>query len=167
MTVTQRESVWPPLSESPYAKLFRVRECLEFSALMRQGKQYSRAEKLLYVDEVMQLLELTPLADVSGLCGAVFLIVPGYHRKFGHRRSGNRGAKASNDWRGASCATRIHPIPGRADQWARLTGSLRNYIVLKKDCQCGWSLCALHQYVLHRYSVKPLTFSSSAIRRFV
>jgi hypothetical protein len=38
---------------------------------MRQGNQFSRREKLLYVDEVMQLLELTPLADVSGTPGLV------------------------------------------------------------------------------------------------
>jgi hypothetical protein len=52
---------------TPKLRIVRVRESLEFSALMRQGGNRSRKEKLAYVDEVMQLLELTPLADVGKL----------------------------------------------------------------------------------------------------
>jgi len=40
-----------------------VRECLEFSALMRQDASFSREEKLAYVDEVIDLLELGPIQD--------------------------------------------------------------------------------------------------------
>lgn len=35
-----------------------VREALEFSALLRQPNYYSRAEKLLYVDHILDLLDL-------------------------------------------------------------------------------------------------------------
>lgn len=35
-----------------------VREALEFSALLRQPNYYSRAEKLAYVDHVLDLLDL-------------------------------------------------------------------------------------------------------------
>lgn len=35
-----------------------VREALEFSALLRQPKHYSSAEKLAYVDTVINLLDL-------------------------------------------------------------------------------------------------------------
>ncbi|KAI5478137.1 ABC drug exporter AtrF [Pseudohyphozyma bogoriensis] len=40
-----------------------VRECLEFSALLRQDASLSRAEKLAYVDVVLDLLDLTHLQD--------------------------------------------------------------------------------------------------------
>ena len=35
-----------------------MREALEFSALLRQPKHYSREEKLAYVDHILDLLEL-------------------------------------------------------------------------------------------------------------
>ncbi|KAJ3494474.1 hypothetical protein NLG97_g4053 [Lecanicillium saksenae] len=44
----------------PYAT---VREALEFSALLRQSRETPRAEKLAYVDTIIDLLELKPLAD--------------------------------------------------------------------------------------------------------
>lgn len=46
-----------------------VREAIEFSALLRQDRQTPRAEKLAYVDRVVDLLELGPLqhAIVSSL----------------------------------------------------------------------------------------------------
>lgn len=44
----------------PYAT---VREALEFSALLRQSRETPRAEKLAYVDTIIDLLELQPLAD--------------------------------------------------------------------------------------------------------
>lgn len=44
----------------PYAT---VREALEFSALLRQSRDTPRAEKLAYVDTIIDLLELQPLAD--------------------------------------------------------------------------------------------------------
>ena len=44
----------------PYAT---VREALEFSALLRQGRDVSREEKLRYVDTIIDLLELHDLAD--------------------------------------------------------------------------------------------------------
>lgn len=40
-----------------------VREALEFSALLRQPDIYSRAEKLAYVDTVLELLDLKHVAD--------------------------------------------------------------------------------------------------------
>lgn len=40
-----------------------VREALEFSALLRQPKHYSRAEKLAYVDHILELLDLTEVQD--------------------------------------------------------------------------------------------------------
>ncbi|PYH49460.1 putative ABC multidrug transporter [Aspergillus saccharolyticus JOP 1030-1] len=40
-----------------------VREALEFSALLRQPPQYSRAEKLAYVDTVIDLLNMREYAD--------------------------------------------------------------------------------------------------------
>ncbi|KAL8280242.1 hypothetical protein RQP46_007356 [Phenoliferia psychrophenolica] len=40
-----------------------VRECLQFSALLRQPASVSREEKLAYAEEVIQLLELGPIAD--------------------------------------------------------------------------------------------------------
>ncbi|KPM39862.1 Protein SNQ2 [Neonectria ditissima] len=44
----------------PYAT---VREALEFSALLRQSRETPRAEKLKYVDTIIELLELHDLAD--------------------------------------------------------------------------------------------------------
>ncbi|KAF1971594.1 opaque-specific ABC transporter CDR3, partial [Bimuria novae-zelandiae CBS 107.79] len=47
-----------------------VREALEFSALLRQPAEYSREEKLAYVDEVIQLLDMDNYADaVVGVPG--------------------------------------------------------------------------------------------------
>ncbi|KAL2867828.1 putative ABC multidrug transporter [Aspergillus lucknowensis] len=40
-----------------------VREALEFSALLRQPRQFSRAEKLAYVDTVIDLLNMREYAD--------------------------------------------------------------------------------------------------------
>lgn len=40
-----------------------VREALEFSALLRQDARLSRSEKLAYVDVVLDVLDLSPLAD--------------------------------------------------------------------------------------------------------
>jgi ATP-binding cassette subfamily G (WHITE) protein 2 (PDR) len=40
-----------------------VREALNFSALLRQPKSASKAEKLAYVDEVIQVLEMEAYAD--------------------------------------------------------------------------------------------------------
>lgn len=40
-----------------------VREALEFSALMRQPPEYSREEKIRYVDHVIELLEMEEYAD--------------------------------------------------------------------------------------------------------
>ncbi|KAL8687136.1 MAG: hypothetical protein Q9218_006609 [Villophora microphyllina] len=40
-----------------------VREALEFSALLRQPKLYSRAEKLAYVDHILDLLDLVAVQD--------------------------------------------------------------------------------------------------------
>ncbi|WXC58253.1 hypothetical protein SNK03_004151 [Fusarium graminearum] len=47
-----------------------VREALSFSALLRQPDNYSRQEKLDYVDEVIRLVDLTDFADaVIGTLG--------------------------------------------------------------------------------------------------
>lgn len=40
-----------------------IREAFEFSALLRQPRETSRAEKLAYVDEIIELLELRPYQD--------------------------------------------------------------------------------------------------------
>lgn len=48
-----------------------VREALEFSALLRQPLEYSRAERLAYVDKVIDLLDMQPYADaVVGVPGS-------------------------------------------------------------------------------------------------
>ncbi|RSM17280.1 hypothetical protein CDV31_003835 [Fusarium ambrosium] len=47
-------------AHEPYAT---VREALEFSALLRQGRHVSQEDKLKYVDEIISLLELDDLAD--------------------------------------------------------------------------------------------------------
>ena len=41
-----------------------VREAIEFSAVLRQDRHISRAEKLAYVEEIIDLLELREIADV-------------------------------------------------------------------------------------------------------
>lgn len=47
-----------------------VRETLQFSALLRQPKRYSKQEKLAYVDEVISMLEMQSCADaVVGVPG--------------------------------------------------------------------------------------------------
>ncbi|CAG7941378.1 unnamed protein product [Penicillium olsonii] len=52
----------------PYAT---VREALEFSALLRQPKELSKAEKLAYVETIINLLELHDIADtLIGQVGA-------------------------------------------------------------------------------------------------
>lgn len=43
--------------------LATVREALEFSALLRQGRDIPRQQKLQYVDTILDLLELSDLAD--------------------------------------------------------------------------------------------------------
>ncbi|GAA6032631.1 hypothetical protein JCM8097_004852 [Rhodosporidiobolus ruineniae] len=43
--------------------LSTVRECIQFSALLRQDASVSREEKLRYAEEVIQLLELQEIAD--------------------------------------------------------------------------------------------------------
>ncbi|GAA6002985.1 hypothetical protein JCM10207_001930 [Rhodosporidiobolus poonsookiae] len=40
-----------------------VRECIQFSALLRQDASVAREEKLAYAEEVIELLELQPIAD--------------------------------------------------------------------------------------------------------
>ncbi|GAA5959842.1 hypothetical protein JCM21900_005250 [Sporobolomyces salmonicolor] len=40
-----------------------VRECLQFSALMRQTGDYTHEQKLAYAEEIIELLELQPIAD--------------------------------------------------------------------------------------------------------
>jgi len=48
-----------------------VREALEFSALLRQPLEYSHAERLAYVDQVIELLDMQPYADaVVGVPGS-------------------------------------------------------------------------------------------------
>lgn len=48
-----------------------VREALEFSALLRQPPNYSREEKLAYVDHVIQLLDMEQYADaIVGVPGS-------------------------------------------------------------------------------------------------
>ncbi|KAF4338536.1 ATPase [Fusarium beomiforme] len=45
-----------------------VREAIEFSAILRQDKSISRAEKLAYVDKIIDLLELNDLQDAVIMC---------------------------------------------------------------------------------------------------
>lgn len=40
-----------------------IREAFEFSALLRQPRHYSKAEKLAYVDKILDLLDLTDAQD--------------------------------------------------------------------------------------------------------
>ncbi|EGC41569.1 ABC multidrug transporter [Histoplasma capsulatum var. duboisii H88] len=44
-------------------KTSTIREAFEFSALLRQGADISRKEKLVYVDTILHILELTELQD--------------------------------------------------------------------------------------------------------
>lgn len=44
-------------------KTSTIREAFEFSALLRQGADISRKEKLAYVDIILHILELTELQD--------------------------------------------------------------------------------------------------------
>lgn len=43
--------------------LFSVRECLQFSALLRQPAEKSREDKLAFAEQVIELLELQDIAD--------------------------------------------------------------------------------------------------------
>ena len=45
--------------------LATVREALEFSALLRQPRDYKREERLAYVDHVISLLDMDQYADAS------------------------------------------------------------------------------------------------------
>jgi ABC-type multidrug transport system ATPase subunit len=48
-----------------------IREALEFSALLRQPRHYSREEKLAYVDTIIDLLDLGAFSDaIIGRPGA-------------------------------------------------------------------------------------------------
>ena len=48
-----------------------VREALEFSALLRQPPEFTRQEKLAYVDYVIRMLDMEPYADaVVGVPGS-------------------------------------------------------------------------------------------------
>jgi len=44
-----------------HESLSTVREALEFSALLRQGREIPREEKLRYVDTIVKLLQLEDL----------------------------------------------------------------------------------------------------------
>lgn len=48
-----------------------VREALAFSALLRQGHEYTRGERLAYVDHVISMLDMYQYADaVVGVPGS-------------------------------------------------------------------------------------------------
>ena len=51
------------ISTDVHEPLATVREALEFSALLRQPRGTSRAEKLAYVDTIIDLLELRDIED--------------------------------------------------------------------------------------------------------
>lgn len=50
-----------------------MREALQFSAIMRQSSNSTRREKLVYVDDVIKILEMDVYADaiVKGSCHEV------------------------------------------------------------------------------------------------
>jgi ABC-type multidrug transport system ATPase subunit len=50
-------------SKTDPSLLKSVRESLQFSALLRQPKEVSRADKLAFAEEVIHLLELESIAD--------------------------------------------------------------------------------------------------------
>ena len=58
-----------------------VREALEFSALLRQPSEFTRGERLTYVDHVVRLLDMEQYADaVVGVPGSGLNV----ERKFRH-----------------------------------------------------------------------------------
>lgn len=54
-----------------------VREALQFSAILRQPAHISRQEKLDYVEEVLELLQMQTYADaVVGVPGEGMILIP-------------------------------------------------------------------------------------------
>ena len=45
-----------------------IREALEFSAILRQDHSISKADKIAYVDKIIDLLELTDMQDALVRC---------------------------------------------------------------------------------------------------
>jgi ATP-binding cassette subfamily G (WHITE) protein 2 (PDR) len=62
-----------------------VREALEFSALLRQPPEYSRDERLGYVNHVISLLDMEQYADaVVGVPGSGLNVERKYQHTFCH-----------------------------------------------------------------------------------
>ena len=59
------------MQQDIHLSISTVRESLEFSAMLRQPPEYTREEKLAYVDEVIRLLEMEDYADaIVGVPGS-------------------------------------------------------------------------------------------------
>lgn len=59
------------MQQDLHLSISTVRETLEFSAMLRQPPEYTREEKLAYVEEVIRLLEMEDYADaIVGVPGS-------------------------------------------------------------------------------------------------
>jgi ATP-binding cassette subfamily G (WHITE) protein 2 (PDR) len=59
------------MQQDIHLSISTVRETLEFSAMLRQPPEYTKEEKLAYVDEVIRILEMQDYADaIVGVPGS-------------------------------------------------------------------------------------------------
>lgn len=116
-----------------------VREALLFSARLRQEHDIPDAEKVAYVEQIMELLELSPLQHA--IIGSKYTLVsmPPFRRSVpdhGSRHrpwlwSVHRTAQASHHWHGA-CSQALSPLPRRAYLGSRWPISLRDLSLYAK-----------------------------------
>ncbi len=78
-----------------------VREALQFSALLRQSANYSRKEKLAYVEEVIEMLDMWAFVDaIVGVPGEGWSLAKLFFTiwKLTGRRTKSRATQALNGW---------------------------------------------------------------------
>lgn len=96
-----------------------VREALEFSALLRQPPEYTKEEKIAYVDHVIRLLDMEQYADaVVGIPGTGLNV----ERKSKKRPAivGNTDTgrtQAFDHWRRTCSSPETVIVLGRANLW--------------------------------------------------
>jgi ATP-binding cassette subfamily G (WHITE) protein 2 (PDR) len=89
-----------------------VREALEFSALLRQPREYQRKERLAYVDHVVRLLDMEPYADaVVGVPGSGLNVERKYHLTLCTRKLIVCRTQTLDHWRRACCSPEAATFP--------------------------------------------------------
>jgi hypothetical protein len=124
-----------------------VRETLEFSAMLRQPPEYTKEEKLAYVDEVIHILEMEDYADaIVGVPGSGLNVERTYtgSAPVNHvnKLSVSR-TQAPHDRCRARSPTETPTVPRRAYVWLGLANLLVN-LQLDGEAHAQWSSDSVH-----------------------